>query len=523
MAVAARPGVLIVDDKEDNLVSLEAALGDLDLDVVRARSGRDALRCLLTRDFAAILLDVNMPGMDGFETAALIRQRKSSEVTPILFITAYADEMHVARGYGHGAVDYIQTPVLPAVLRSKVSVFVDLFRKNAEIRAQAKKLAQRADQLAALAAELTQVEQRERRRLAQVLHDDLQQLLASARWRLGALPRDGEPQPGEIAQVDDLIREAIEASRLLTVELSPPILYDSGLVAALEWHARNVRERHAVDVEIKVVGEPDFSADDHRAFAFGAVQELLFNVCKHAGVAAASVTLDRNADGVEITVEDRGAGFDVEALESRRGGPEHFGLFSLRERVRLMNGRLDVHSRVGEGTRVSLFLPDRSPPRTSRPAPASVEWREPSSVDAFAEADAIANCIRVALVDDHPVVRLGLALLLDNQPDIAVVGQAADGLAAIEMAASVRPDVVIMDVSMPGMNGLEATRRITTDVPGVQVIALSMHNHPHMATAMREAGASAYLTKGGPPDALLAAIRGTRSNVATLSGNVATA
>src|SRR6266705_567462 len=98
--------ILLVDDRPEKLLALEAVLEDLHQNVVRAYSGREALRALLHQEFAVILLDVNMPGMDGFETAALIRQRKNSEHIPIIFITAFADEMHVARGYSMGAVDY---------------------------------------------------------------------------------------------------------------------------------------------------------------------------------------------------------------------------------------------------------------------------------------------------------------------------------------------------------------------------------------------------------------------------------
>src|SRR3954463_16132208 len=115
--------VLLVDDRAEKLLALEAVLEDLGQNIVRAYNGREALRHILTHDFAVILLDVNMPGMDGFETAELIRQRKNSEHIPIIFITAFGDEMHVRRGYSLGAVDYILTPVVPAVLRSKVSVF----------------------------------------------------------------------------------------------------------------------------------------------------------------------------------------------------------------------------------------------------------------------------------------------------------------------------------------------------------------------------------------------------------------
>ncbi len=130
--------ILIVDDRLDKLLAYEVMLAELNQNVVRARSGKDALRCLLQQDFAVILLDVNMPGMDGFETAALIRQRPRSETTPIIFISAVSDtENYVARGYSLGAVDYILTPVVPEILRAKIAVFVDLFKKTEQVKRQA--------------------------------------------------------------------------------------------------------------------------------------------------------------------------------------------------------------------------------------------------------------------------------------------------------------------------------------------------------------------------------------------------
>src|SRR5690349_4113003 len=121
--------ILVVDDKPQQLLALEAILEDPRLDIVRAYSGTEALRKLLQQEFAVILLDVNMPGMDGFETASLIRQRQATRDVPILFVTAFADDSQIARGYHLGAVDYVLTPVVPEVLRTKVSVFVELYRK----------------------------------------------------------------------------------------------------------------------------------------------------------------------------------------------------------------------------------------------------------------------------------------------------------------------------------------------------------------------------------------------------------
>jgi len=145
--VAAGVDILVVDDNPNQLATLRAVLAELGANVVCVGSGRDALRCLLTRDFAAILLDVNMPIMDGFETARLVRQRPRSEHTPIIFVTAYSDEIHEARGYSLGAVDYITTPVIPDVLRAKIAVFIELYRTSAEVRRQADSLRRRAAQL----------------------------------------------------------------------------------------------------------------------------------------------------------------------------------------------------------------------------------------------------------------------------------------------------------------------------------------------------------------------------------------
>jgi signal transduction histidine kinase len=146
-----RVSVLLVDDKADRLAALEAALSDLGegVELVKASSGKEALRALLHRDFAVILLDVHMPVMDGFETAALIRQRKRSEQTPIIFITAFGpNEAQVTRGYTMGAVDYIFAPALPEVLRAKATVFIDLYRKTAQVGRQANWLREEAERRA---------------------------------------------------------------------------------------------------------------------------------------------------------------------------------------------------------------------------------------------------------------------------------------------------------------------------------------------------------------------------------------
>lgn len=136
-----RVDILVVDDNRNNLLAIEELLADLGLNVLRARSGVEALRCLLAQDFALALLDIQMPELDGFQTAEIIRSRDRSRHMPIIFLTAYGrSDEQISRGYELGAVDFLFKPIVPFVLRAKVAAFVDLFRKTEEIKRQARLL-----------------------------------------------------------------------------------------------------------------------------------------------------------------------------------------------------------------------------------------------------------------------------------------------------------------------------------------------------------------------------------------------
>ena len=192
--------VLAVDDQPANLLALDATLADLDLDLVQAASGSEALRAVLAKDFALILMDVNMPGMDGFEAAALIRLRRRSRHTPIIFLTASEGaDNQVFKGYAHGAVDYLVKPIVGHVLRSKVGVFVDIHRKTLQVQRQAellRRLEQREHerQLADAKARFESDRLREEIRLAQQIQ---QKLFPAAPLPLQGLDIAGASFPAE--------------------------------------------------------------------------------------------------------------------------------------------------------------------------------------------------------------------------------------------------------------------------------------------------------------------------------------
>jgi len=212
-------------------------------------------------------------------------------------------------------------------------------------------------QLQALAAELTLAEQRERKRLAAELHDYLAQMLALGRMKVGQLRPKIAPDPTKqqlIADIDDLFQKAAEYTRSLMAKLNPPVLDDLGLPAALSWLAKEM-PLHNLMVEVRLGQEHVPLPDDQAILLFQSVRELLINVAKHAKTEQAIVALRVDEQNrLCIEVQDRGRGFDPEA--DRKAGA-HFGLFSVKERMQAMGGRLDVRSAPGQGTTVTLSLP----------------------------------------------------------------------------------------------------------------------------------------------------------------------
>jgi PAS domain S-box-containing protein len=397
--------------------------------------------------------------------------------------------------------DWQLTPLLDE--RGQVQSLVFNLEDVTERQKAFQELEQRARQLQKLTLELAQAEDRERRRLAEILHDDLQQQLAAAKFHLGILRghvRNHETVQELAGQINQMLKEAIARSRSLSHELSPAALYQSDLGETFEWLARQMEAKHGLRVHVEVRGQVSSQADALKAFLYRSAQELLFNVIKHARVKEARLRLQRVRGRLWLTVSDQGPGFEAPT----RGRTAGFGLLGIRERVGLLGGRMKIRSVKGRGSTLLIAIPEVAAPAGSHAPEAPSAAGRPKRPAEMPPAQRL----RVLLVDDHEVMREGLAALLAEQTDIEVVGQAANGREAVDLAHRLRPEVVIMDMAMPVMAGDEATRQIRLHLPDIRVIALSMFDEPEMAKRMRRAGVAAYLLKTGPSEDLLAAIRG---------------
>lgn len=375
--------------------------------------------------------------------------------------------------------------------------------RTQELEKVCAELLQRNAQFRALASRLTQAENDERRRIAQVLHDNHQQLIVAAKFRVEML-QDESYSPAANAvgrQVLEILDQALDVSRSLTMELAPPILYGAGLVAALQWLARWMEEHHALAVAVFGSLPMTRVPTDISTLLFQAVRELLLNVVKHSGVRSATVSVMLEHDQLLVTVADEGVGF---ALSAELEMPGSFGIFNIRERLSLLGGHLDIVSQPGSGTvsRMTIGVP------TLEDALSSVaEQASGDEAPASALPSAFQRNIRILVTDDHGPSRSSLMQILSLVSDFEVVGQAEDGLDALEKTRLLQPDVVLMDVTMPRMSGMEATRRITAAFPGVKVIGLSMLDNDEIQAYMVSVGASRYLQKSVPVDELIAAIR----------------
>lgn len=355
MAEQEKVNILMVDDQPGKLLSYEAILGELDENLIKAHSGREALDLLLKTDVAVVLMDVSMPELDGFELADLIRQHPRFQETAIIFISAvHLTDLDRLKAYQRGAVDYISVPIVPELLRAKVSVFADLHRKT-------RQLEQLNRELRALSARLITMQDEERRRIARDLHDSVGQFVAAMSMNNGMALRQADKLSREavdaLQQNSQLVEQLSKEIRTISHLLHPPLLDEVGLMPAIRSYADGVTERSNVKVTVDLSPEIGRLAPNLEISVFRIVQECLTNVYRHSGSETAHIKIWPVDKLLTVQVSDAGKGIPAEKRISMFLGANHgVGLSGMRERVRELGGTLEIQSSEG-GTSITAALP----------------------------------------------------------------------------------------------------------------------------------------------------------------------
>ena len=484
--------VLIVDDNPTKLTALEAALTGLDIEVVTAISGLEALRKLLVQDFAVALLDVNMPIMDGFETAEMIRRRPRSEHLPIIFITAEAltDDARL-KGYEIGAVDYILSPVLSQILRAKVATFADLHRLREQSYRYARELLEKSEKIACQNRMLEEASRMKSEFLANMSHElrtPLNSILGFSELLKDGLMGELTPQQNDgvnyiftsgshlLLLINDILDlSKVEAGKL-TLEFEP--LQAATLLQAGLQVVRETAMAHHLHLTTELADGLGEVWLDERRF-----KQILYNLLSNAvkftpeggevHVALHGVGREAVPDGhfehyLELVVSDTGIGISVEdqarlfqpftqidsTLARRREGTG-LGLAMVKRLVELHGGVVALHSVPDQGSTFTVWLPWRLEAGTAAgsdavPAPP----RARKSVTAVAPVRAVWRGRPLALVvedDDQAAALLGLEL---GSAGFRIV-RAATAEAALVLATRECPDLITLDILLPGMDGWE--------------------------------------------------------------------
>jgi signal transduction histidine kinase len=516
--------ILLVDDQPARLMSYDAILSSLGHNLVQARSGTEALARLMEADYAAILLDINMPGMDGFETAALIHQHPRFENTPIIFVTAvHVTDLDRLKGYELGAVDYVYVPVVPEILRGKVQVLVELYRQRRELERLNKSLAEANAALQAekarelemlnatlaqanaelaqanrtLQAEITErVKAQEALEAADRRKDDFLAMLShELRNPLAAI--QGSIELMQRRNIDDaelmwardvvarqnrhltrLIDDLLDVSRItrgkLTLQKEPVEIREVAQLAVETVRPLIEARGHQLTVELP---ELPFHVEGDAVRLTQVISNLLANSAKYTDeggridLVVGHEPAESGGEHVVISVRDNGRGISPEAMprlfepsthEERLNSGAHgglgIGLIVVRGLVEMHGGSVEARSDgAGRGSVFTVKLPLMPVEGLTLKFEPARELQG-SAAEEPARAEAAGGGLRILVVDDNQDSAISMTLLLELQGHEVHVAHA--GPAALRVAADKRPDVILLDIGMPGMNGYEVARQL---------------------------------------------------------------
>jgi signal transduction histidine kinase len=527
VSLTEKPKILVVNDDAASLLALTSLLeqwaDESNYEVLSARSGQDALRQVLRHDFAVILLDVNMPGMDGFETAEAIHLRPRSADIPIIFVTAFlADEIDRLKAYQRGAADFLFTPVIPQVLRAKVQVFVALATKNEQLKRQAEKLSQRTTELTATNKRL--VREMEERRAAERKSSAKDEFLAMLGHELRN-PLSAISSAGSLLGMPGVSGDAITRARVIIQRQSQHLsrIVDDLLDLSRAMSGKILLSRKRLDIAtlvsscldtFRATGRTtgyDIDAQLAPAWVDGdatrleqIATNLIDNALKYTPAGGRiEITVVPIGEDVVLRVSDSGVGIAPDLLPhvfdvfvqgaisiDRSQGGLGIGLSLVRRLVELHGGTVSACSPGNSsGSTFEIRLP-RTDAALSADAPARARPQE-------------AGKPKVLLIEDNDDGREMMATMLASfgYP----VLQAGDGLEGVRVACSETPDVALVDIGLPGIDGYEVARRLRQDpaARAIRLIALTGYGLEEDQRRVLEAGFDLHLVKPVEVNALL--------------------
>lgn len=371
------------------------------------------------------------------------------------------------------------------------------------------------ESLRLLSARLLKLQDEERRHIARDLHDITGQKLAVQSMGLAqVLKRKAAGLDEEsrhiLVECASLNKQIGEEIRTLSYLLHPPLLDELGLSSAVKWYAEGFERRTGIKVKVDISPDLVRLPPDVEVTLFRVIQESLTNVHRYSGSPKAYVRVKVNSGEIEVQIGDFGKGMHRDMLNASTGkvAPLGVGIQGMKERMRQLSGKLEITSRPNDGTVVTATLPfsqidSRVAADNANNAASALPTR---SADAQPD-DRSGSRKQILIADDHEMLRRGVRAMLERVPDWEVCGEAVDGPSAVEKAAALRPDLVILDINMPNLNGLAAVRQILRSAPQTKVLVFTVHDSDQTVKEIQATGAHGYLSKSNASQDLLRVVK----------------
>ena len=368
-----------------------------------------------------------------------------------------------------------------------------------------------------LSARLLQLQDEERRRIARDLHDITGQKIVVLSMALDRLARSKDLQDPEVKETLRESREMVskigEETRTLSYLLHPPLLDECGLDSAVRWYAEGFEKRSGIKLHVDIAKDLGRLPTELETALFRVVQESLTNVHRYSGSATAEIRVRMASGEVRLEVVDFGRGVKTRAVKDAvdGSGPLGVGIPGMRERLHQLGGKLDVDF-GGEGTRVVASLPVRK----------AGALQPEAGADGRTQVDGEARR-RILIADDHEMMRRGLRGLIESHQEWAVCGEAVEGDEAVRKSVELNPDLVIMDINMPGLSGIDAAMKIKKGNAATRILFFTVHDSDQVLQEIVDVGAQGYVAKSRAGQDLVEAVRSVLSGKTFFPSSLATA